>query len=133
MSAELIVAGIAATLQAVQTWYQARDSHRASTQMEKRVEKTTNPDVSKAAAELATIVPQPVLDTIQKRLDKCWTQYQSVLERPREYTPAEIDDATAAVVKCVCREVMRVHDLNGGHIPEGPMKEFFKRHNCVSG
>ena len=130
MSAELIVSGIAATLQAVQTWYQMRDSRRAAATF-KATEHGTTPELRIAAQKLATIVPQPVLDTIQTRLDRCWTEYKRVLDHPEEYGPSEIEDATKAVIRCVCREVARVRKLNGGTVPDGPMQEFDTRYHCA--
>jgi hypothetical protein len=131
MPPELIVSGVAAILQAVQTWYQVRDSRRAARQLEERDQKTQSPEIIAAAAKLATVVPKPVLDTIQSRLEKCWTDYKKVLDHPEEFGPSETDDATSAVIKCVCREVMRVSKLNGGAIPEGPMQEFHDRYHCA--
>jgi hypothetical protein len=130
MSAELIVAGVSATLQAVQTWFQVRDSKRAGVEFHNREAKIDDPAMMAAAARLTSIVPQPILDSIQTRLDQCWTGYQKVLDRPDEYTPSETDDATKAVIKCVCREIKRVRDLSGGNVPEGPMREFAAKHSC---
>jgi hypothetical protein len=131
MLPELIVSGIAAILQAVQTWYQVRDSRRASEQLNQRDLKTHSPEIVAAATKLATIVPQPVLDAIQARLDACWTNYKKVLDHPEDYGPSETDDATSAVIKCVCREVARVSKLNGGVVPDGPMLEFNDRYHCA--
>jgi hypothetical protein len=131
MPTELIVSGIAAILQAVQTWYQVRDSRRAADKLGQRDQRTKDPDIISAAAKLSTIVPQPVLDTIHERLDKCWTNYKKVLDHPEEFGPSETDDATSAVIKCVCREVLRVSKLNGGIVPDGPMREFHDRYHCA--
>src|SRR5579871_3234739 len=130
MPAELIVAGIAATMQAVQTWYQVRDSRKASAELQERESRTREPEIEQAAKTLTSVVPQSVLDSIQARLNKCWSGYQKVLDNPDEYTPDETSDATKAVIKCVCREITRVRDLTRGDIPAGPMTDFANKHDC---
>lgn len=41
----------------------------------------------------------------------CWTGYRQVLGG--NYLPTEVDAATDAVQRCVCRELNRIKQLNG--------------------
>jgi hypothetical protein len=129
MDPTTILAGVSALLQSIQTWYQVRDSRRASETFSGAYEITLKShltgrmEIFYQAEMLENIVPKPVLLTMGKRLEKCWTRYHAVLEG--DFLPAEIDEATQNVKRCVCRELSRLAELTGGEIPTGILSEWW--------
>jgi hypothetical protein len=124
MDASLFISGLSATIEAVHTWITWRDSRRAAQAVRERYEVALNsPTTLTQAKTLNSIVPQPVLDTMGARARKCWTHYQETLEG--HFLPGEIDDATEDVKHCICRELRRIYELNGGVIPEGDLSTWW--------
>src|SRR5713226_3033604 len=122
MDPVLILASLTALMQSVQTWYQVKDSRLASLAFSRKLreidERSSTGRVSEGAIhlqaqarQLTMIVPKQVLDKIGERLEKCWTRYHEVLSG--DFLPAEIDEATQSVKRCVCRELNRMYELSG--------------------
>lgn len=129
MDATTFIAGISATLQAVQTWLQFRDSHRAAAQFEERFSAaSTDLSVLHEAERLTSIVPPLVLNTMIERVRRCWERYHEVLLGG--FLPAEIDEATEALKQCICRELKRIRELEG-HIPDGELRRWWSQY-CTS-
>lgn len=125
IAAEVIIAGISATLQAAQTWMQYRDQTRASRAFKETYnQELTSPETKLEAQRLSSIVPDDVLDIMEDRARGCWKKFGVVLDDGK-YLPPEIDDATAAVLQCLCRELGRIRKLNNGIIPDGKMREWW--------
>jgi hypothetical protein len=123
MDPTLIVTGFSAVLQATQTWLQYRDSKRAAEAFRSRITNAPKETrILQQAATLAQLVPQPILDTLGGRARKCWERYLDVLKG--DFLPGEVDEATQNVKKCLCRELKRIHDLNGS-IPAGDLSEWW--------
>jgi hypothetical protein len=74
------------------------------------------PETQEAAKELVRIAPAAVIKDLEARAENCWVGYRKVLGGP--FLPDEIDKATVSVRACVCRELRRIHDINGGKIPD---------------
>ena len=120
----LIISGFSATLQAIQTWLQFRDSRRALGMFRDRFESGPQlASIRNQARYLSTIIPQPVLDTLGDRVRRCWDKYQDVLGG--DFLPGEIDEATVQVKRCLCRELKRIAELNGGRIPPGDLTDWW--------
>ena len=77
------------------------------------------------AEKLATLLPRDVLGILVQRVNRCWEQYHDVLRSDEEYLPDEVDKATTAVKRCICRELQRIYDLNGS-IPSGIHSDWWK-------
>jgi hypothetical protein len=115
--ASLLFAGISAALSAIQVWQASRNKEAAAKQFDETFNKAKGaPETHKAAEQLLTIAPPEVIKQLEGRAESCWTNYRTVLGGP--YLPAEVDNATDAVKACVCRELVRIHDINGREIPE---------------
>lgn len=119
----LIISGISAVLQAIDTWVNYRDSNLAAREFENRIQSAPHDAaIQSEAAALESLVPAPVLATMTSRAERCWSRYHEVLNG--EYLPSEVDDATQAVKACICRELSRIRDLNGT-IPPGELSKWW--------
>jgi hypothetical protein len=124
MDPTLFVASISATLQAIQTWLQYRDSRRTLGVFEDRLKDAPQHAlIQNQARYLSKIIPQPILDTMGERAQKCWEQYHEVLKGG--FLPGEIDEATENVKECLCRELRRILRLNGGIMPPGVLSDWW--------
>lgn len=61
------------------------------------------------------IIPEPVLDLMTERVQKCWDYYQSVLSG--DYLPPQVDRATNQLKFCLCQELRRIRELNALKLP----------------
>lgn len=126
MDSTLLITGVSASLQAIQTWLQFRDSRRAAAEFVLRREEA--PGESRIQAEavaLDAIVPADVMATMTERARRCWERYHSVLKGG--FLPEEIDEATEALKKCICRELSRIKALEG-RIPEGVLQTWWRQY-----
>jgi hypothetical protein len=128
--AKTLFAGISAVSAAIQVWFASRDKPAAAATFDKVYATTlASPEAGAAAAELVAIIPDDVIRDLEKRADTCWTGFRKVLD-DKQYLPDEIDNATDAVQACVCRELGRLHKLNGS-IPERWVPQW-ERYDCDS-
>lgn len=81
------------------------------------------------AVELNTIVPHQILSKFEDRVQKCWDRYNEVLATENGFLPSEIDEATSALISCICRELKRLNVVNRG-IPHGKLLEYWKKYEC---
>lgn len=110
--ANTLFAGINAVAAAVQVWVTYRDHYKAAEAFDVTFKRTLDsPEARAAAKELVAIIPEEVINDLEVRADKCWTGYRKVLGG--NYLPDEVDEATDSVQACVCRELKRIHKLNG--------------------
>lgn len=120
--AKLFFSGISATAAAIGVWQKTRDSKKSAAVFDDVFDEVKESDVAEeAAVQLVKKIPGEVIKDLEARADLCWTNYRNVLGG--EYLPAEIDQATAAVQACVCRELTRIKVLNGD-IPERWMAQW---------
>lgn len=127
MTNELIVATVSAGMQAVELWLNLKDRIKAKIAIEQAETMQAEPAIQEAAQRLL-IIPKELLDTFNGRVDRCFTNYKDVLN-DEQYLPKEIDDATEALKRCVCRELKRLHSVNGS-IPEGPLRTWWEQYQC---
>ena len=110
--ANTLFAGINAVAAAVQAWVAYRDRHKAIEAYDVTFKHALgSPEARAAAEELVAIIPEEIIKDLEGRADTCWTGYRNVLGG--DYLPDEVDKATDSVQACVCRELKRIHKLNG--------------------
>jgi hypothetical protein len=127
MSAEIIVASIAAASQAIQTWMNLHDRSLALKAAARTLEERSDSYETKDQAEqLAELIPKDVLATMKDRVRTCWDMYHQVLKGDEAFLPGEVDKATDALKACICRELRRIHDLSRGRIPPGDLSDWFE-------
>ena len=113
----LLFSGIRAAAAAFQVWQRIRDKDAAAKAFDETFNRTqSSHEAQEAAQQIVAIAPEHVIKDLETRADKCWTSYRKVLGGP--FLPDEIDHATDAVKECVCRELTRIHKINGGKIPD---------------
>lgn len=84
------------------------------------------------ASRLSFLIPEDIIRNILERLEKCWERYSNILKDDKNYLPEEIDNATDAVIACICRELQRFYKLNKS-IPAGILREYWEKYACLSG
>lgn len=120
MDALVFVSGISAVLQAIDVWITERSSRAAARVYTLQVGKAQkDADLQSQATALSSVIPKKVLSAMVRRVQQCWDKYLKVLEGG--YLPDEIDEATEAVKKCICRELNRIVQLNGS-VPTGVLR-----------
>jgi hypothetical protein len=127
LSGEIIISGISAAMQAIQTWLQFRDRHRAAEPLDHIEERAS--EFQAEGTQLQQLVPTDILFTLQERAEACWSKYKNVL-KDTQYLPDEIDDATEAVKACICRELNRLISVNGS-IPPGTLRNCYDQYRCT--
>lgn len=127
----LVIAAISAVSEAIQAWVSFKDRRRTADVLEKSAEiARSSPTVQKEAEVLSTLIPSDVFATMTQRVHRCWERYHDVVRSEGDYLPEEIDEANQAVQRCICRELKRIHDLNG-YIPEGILKKWWDAYCAV--
>lgn len=128
MAPELITATISAGMQAIDLWLNLKDRRKAQLAM-KQISAIQNTSENIIESQnLTQLIPTELLQTFSYRVDRCFTNYKDVLD-DEQYLPKEIDDATEAVKKCVCRELRRLKKLNG-FIPNGLLMKYWDSYRC---
>lgn len=84
---------------------------------------------SSDANSLKMLIPSHVLASFENRISKCWAMYNEVLASGNGYLPAEIDNASEALMQCICRELRRLLKVNG-EIPEGKLRNYWLKYRC---
>lgn len=125
-----IIATIKNGMEAIKAWYDIGDRQAARRKLEQEHTEETGsqPEVMQEAQQLATLIPEDILRSFQERTEKCWTRYKNVLSTPG-YLPEEVDEATQAVIACVCRELNRLFEVNK-NIPDGVLKNYWDNYSC---
>ena len=127
----LIVSGISAVLQAAQTWMTYRDARRASNAFESVIGTgESNPVLAQTTRQLINLAPEKEVQSLGLRVEKCWVRYSEILDSEEgSYMPQEIDSATEAVKRCICRELKRLKSINGS-LPPGKLSEWWSEYKC---
>jgi len=77
------------------------------------------------------VLPSRTIDIFIKRVNTCWNDYNDALASEDAFSHAELDRATNALVRCICRELSRVYKLNGNSIPDqGQWKVWWNTYKC---
>jgi hypothetical protein len=89
-------------------------------------------DVVRGAVLLKQIVPESTAQLITKRVNTCWENYEKLLNG--DYLPEQVEEGTRKLIRCVCREIMRLIELNGGALPDSAqiLNEYFYRYDCAA-
>ena len=128
MTPDLIVATISAGMQAMDLWLNFRDRSKASAAMDQIRVIQNSPENHAEAQRLLNLVPAKILDTFSGRVNRCFNNYSDVL-KDDHFLPGEVDDATKALKKCVCRELSRLREING-RIPNGILHDLWNQYRC---
>ena len=127
MTPDLIVATISAGMQAIDLWINFKDRFKAREAM-KQISVIQNTPENQAEAKNLSLIPLNLLDKFSDRVKRCFDNYEEVLNDD-EYLPREIDEATEALKRCVCRELRRLNSVNGG-IPLGILQRYWNQYKC---
>lgn len=128
-TAAFVVALVRGTMQAIDFWQNQRDRSKAVQAMKSVEEVATQPEAIRQGQALLNLAPQSTIDLLNQRIKTCQSRYDKVLADDQGYLPDEVDAATEAVIRCICRELRRLMKVNG-HLPEGWMQEYWDRMGC---
>ncbi|SRR6266478_3742037 len=129
----LFVSTLMASMQAIQTWFQLRDSRRAAAVYKDTFERAQrDPVVQRQAANILVIMPQQTFDILVERTKRCFKFLDQALGHPTEYGDKQIDDEMNALKACVCRELQRIRMLNRDVLPEGELMNWWNAY-CKPG
>lgn len=132
MAAEIIIAGVSAAIEAVDFWLTHKDKIGAFLAGERAYPKiNTDSRLKNEARRLESIVPADVLEVMAERVQRCWDRYKEILKDEGGYLPQEVDAATKALQRCICRELGRIHELNGA-IPPGVLTTWWLKYCAKS-
>jgi len=131
-----IIATIKNGMEAIKAWFDIGDKIEARKIARRKLEEAnmekagSQPEILEEAQRLASLIPEDILRSFQERTEKCWARYKHVLASP-EFLPEEVDEATQAVIACVCRELNRLFEVNK-KIPEGTLKDYWDNYSCLN-
>jgi hypothetical protein len=126
----MIIAGVSAAMQAIQTWVAVRDRNQAAEVYDDTFEEALSDiKIAEESSLLVAVVPMHILIVLASRTDDCFNRYSVMLKSEEEFLPSEIDEATLAVKKCVCRDLKIIYELNGS-IPAGKLQQWWELYHC---
>ncbi|MBF9255652.1 hypothetical protein I2I11_20310 [Pontibacter sp. 172403-2] len=131
-----VIASIKNGMDAIKAWQEIGDKRAARTAAGKKLAEASRermmrePEVLQEAQELSLLIPEGVLRTFQERTDRCWERYETMMRSP-DYLSGELDEATLAVIACVCRELNRLYEVNR-EMPQGKLQEYWSKYACSS-
>lgn len=130
MEPGLIIAAISATMQAIDLWKKSRDKNSTKEAFSKVESLKDSPEIQEEANQLRLLIRPDILDSFENRIQICMNRYKKVIDSV-EFLPQELDEATEALLKCICRELNRILKING-EIPNGVLKDYWEQYNCES-
>ena len=126
-TAVMVIAAFSAAMQVVQAWRGFRDRTKAFEKAGRAYERTRKAALATTQGNrLQRIVPDDILDAMEKRVTNCWSSYKDVLDPAQNQSFREIDNATEALKTCLCRELGLISSLNGS-IPYGKLRDWWTR------
>ena len=128
MEATLIVALVRGGMQAISFWQNQKDRIKAINAIKDIDKISKQNDIIFENKSLLNIAPQSTIDLMTDRIKNCFDRYNQVLNDD-DFLPAEIDKATNALIKCICREIERLVKING-KIPSKTLQEYRDLYNC---
>ena len=129
----LFISTLMASMQAIQMWFQVRDSRRAAAVYKDTFERAQrDPAVHRQAAAILVVMPQETFDILVERTKRCFKFLNEALSHADEYGDKQIDHEMNAVKACVCRELQRIRMLNKDVLPEGDLMNWWNAY-CKSG
>lgn len=126
-----VVSSIRNAIEAVKVWYEIKDKKRVIEKLSEQSAEETRKEFSIQvdAHNISLLISEEILITFQKRIKECETMYIKVLDSRDDFLEEQITNATNAYIKCYCRELNRINQING-FIPDGQMKRFWEQHSC---
>ena len=113
---------------AVDEWGNSRNERRLKSILARGKNAAINNQLESEVDQIMELVPVTIIESIERRVRRCWDRYEEILNSDR-FLPGEIDEATEAVIKCICRELKRLLRLNG-EIPSGIMRRWWNEYSC---
>ncbi|HWZ16008.1 MAG TPA: hypothetical protein VNW95_12290 [Mucilaginibacter sp.] len=129
MTPDLLVAMVSASMQAIDLWLNFRDKEKVNAVMNQVDYLQSSPQIQEEGDNLLLLIPVDVFDILSNRVQACFDKYKAMFDNNYEYLPAELDEATEALKRCICRELSRIYSLNG-RIPDGTLSHYWNQYSC---
>jgi type I restriction enzyme R subunit len=124
----LVVSLIRGAMQAITFWQTQKDREKAKQALVEAKSKTMEPSTVEEGVRLQSLIPRSTIDLMTQRVDKCFTNYEEVLD-DEKFLPKQIDNATVALIECICSELRRIKLLNGD-MPTTTLKKYWEQYGC---
>lgn len=133
LDAELLIAVAAGVTAGTEVWLSSSDRVRAAYAALQAFDDALQSDETFSARDaIENLVPEHILALMIRRVDRCWDRYRHVLTDDSRFIPEELDEATAAVQSCVCRELYRILRLNRA-LPSTTLQRYWNAYCGKSG
>ena len=130
MPLELIIATISIGMKAVELWHKSKDRDVVSNKLKEAKKLQYTPEIQNEAREFEQLlIPKNILDGFKNRIKRCWDSYAEIVNSP-DYLPQEVEEASKAVISCVCRELLIIHGINRS-IPPAKLSEWWENYRCL--
>ncbi|MRI00873.1 HsdR family type I site-specific deoxyribonuclease [Kriegella sp. EG-1] len=127
-NAGLVVSLIRGAMQAITFWQSQKDRKKAKQALVEAKDTTTESSTVDEGVKLQSLIPQSTLDLMTNRVYQCFTNYEEVLD-DEKYLPKQIDNATLAIIECICSELRRIYMLNGS-MPTTTLQKYWEQYGC---
>jgi len=129
-AAQLLVSIVSTGMQAIQLWHELRERTKVADLIKTVEIAKISTETVEEAQTLQILIPRDILNALADRVNQCWSKYKKIIESS-DYLPQEIDEATEALKKCICRELRRIYELNK-EIPSGILKRWWDAYECYT-
>lgn len=116
-------------MQAISFWQNQRDRFKAKEAIKNVNNLSLEKDIILETEQLIKIAPKQTIDLLTQRVQICFDRYEKVLNDDM-YLPEEIDQATNALIMCICRELNRLVKVSGGHLPTKTLENYWSKYKC---
>jgi hypothetical protein len=122
------LANVSAVTASAESWFALRDQKQAARAYREALDYARESGITRDEAKfLERVLPPQTTRILIERTDRCIAEYNKIMQSREEYLPNELDDATEAVMKCICRELSRIHRLTGSFRSLGVMDSWWKQ------
>jgi len=123
-----IISIIRGTMQAISFWQNQKDRVKAKKALTEAKTNAQEEFNVQEGIQLQSLIPKSTLDLMTNRVNQCFTNYEEVLD-DEKYLPKQIDNATLAIIECICSELRRIYMLNGG-MPTTTLQKYWEQYGC---
>lgn len=120
---------ISVGLQVLEIWKDGRSIKDVQDKVKQFDEITSSQNILTEGLLLEGLVPNQVLNTLKRRVEICWIDFNEVAEN-QNLTPRQMDRYTEGLRECICRELKIIRRLNG-KLPAKTMQDWWNEYECA--
>jgi hypothetical protein len=124
-----LYAFVSAMMSAISVWQQERAYKLAREEFDRKYKLALeSPELAQQARQFAALVPQRTYDLLEKRVQRCWEEFDKKID-PDRGSGVDRQLAESEVRECLCGELRTLYRLNGS-IPQGPFRDWWNQYAC---